>query len=671
MNPPDHIKDVSGLHNPENNLTDNVLSVDRPLHCPQSKDEEKEDRNSSLRSRPSRHRDSTFSPLRRSRSRSWERSTLRRSRSRERERDRSRAWRNKSPPRRYDRERRRSWSKSPRRSHSRSPPSKSRRYRNHSPALRSRSRSPLDKNDKLSPLSGGGTPTLDSNHGDTDMRLGTTSQSIQSVVSVKDGHYIVKRRCRDFDEKGYCMRGELCPHDHGIDPVVLEDVSLPPNLAFTQSNPSALPSSVLPGLESQTMPASVNPTTGIRMPGPPLLPIVHHPPAQPTANMEYNPDAPSMEPSRSSWIRHQFRPHVRGSLPGPLRGIGPGQLPMGLHPFNVQHQRELIPVPVADGYGSISPNKRPHSTNFSTDMELPLKQRQFDYSRLGPRRGMISKQSSNCSLELKKIPPGLNSIMHLNDHFAKFGKIVNIQVCFEGDREAALITFSSHAEASSAYKSTEAVLNNRFIKVFWHNTEKEGKQENVPPHKSFAKERLSFPPHQEIKSQQTTSATGLAKVVLEGKNIIKTVYIPTTLQSANEGSILENNRTFENPQYQAANALSIQEVMEVKDVIRKKHEDKQKEAQQLTFELCKRKQDLLDSLLDEQKALVNRLEKRNLTSEQREDAIKTIKSLQDNIDGLREDIKKAVAMKIHVKGGSKLVSQQLLKKTKEEVSYLF
>lgn len=49
----------------------------------------------------------------------------------------------------------------------------------------------------------------------------------------------------------------------------------------------------------------------------------------------------------------------------------------------------------------------------------------------------------------------------------------NLQVCFEGDFEAALITFSSHAEASSAYKSTEAVLNNRFIKVFWHNSEKE------------------------------------------------------------------------------------------------------------------------------------------------------------------------------------------------------
>lgn len=32
-------------------------------------------------------------------------------------------------------------------------------------------------------------------------------------------------RCRDFDEKGYCMRGETCPWDHGINPVVLEDLN--------------------------------------------------------------------------------------------------------------------------------------------------------------------------------------------------------------------------------------------------------------------------------------------------------------------------------------------------------------------------------------------------------------------------------------------------------------
>lgn len=48
---------------------------------------------------------------------------------------------------------------------------------------------------------------------------------------------------------------------------------------------------------------------------------------------------------------------------------------------------------------------------------------QFDYNRLGPR-----KNPANCSLELKKVPIAQNTITNLNNHFSKFGKIINIQV---------------------------------------------------------------------------------------------------------------------------------------------------------------------------------------------------------------------------------------------------
>lgn len=43
-------------------------------------------------------------------------------------------------------------------------------------------------------------------------------------------------RCRDFDEKGYCMRGETCPWDHGINPVVLEDLNNPTLLNIQTSH---------------------------------------------------------------------------------------------------------------------------------------------------------------------------------------------------------------------------------------------------------------------------------------------------------------------------------------------------------------------------------------------------------------------------------------------------
>ena len=44
-------------------------------------------------------------------------------------------------------------------------------------------------------------------------------------------------RCRDYDEKGFCMRGDQCKFDHGSDAVVLEDSSTPYTPAFPPGVP--------------------------------------------------------------------------------------------------------------------------------------------------------------------------------------------------------------------------------------------------------------------------------------------------------------------------------------------------------------------------------------------------------------------------------------------------
>ena len=43
-----------------------------------------------------------------------------------------------------------------------------------------------------------------------------------------------KPRCRDYDEKGFCLRGDLCKFDHGTDAVVLEDAGGKVLLAISQ-----------------------------------------------------------------------------------------------------------------------------------------------------------------------------------------------------------------------------------------------------------------------------------------------------------------------------------------------------------------------------------------------------------------------------------------------------
>ncbi|EFN81664.1 RNA-binding protein 26, partial [Harpegnathos saltator] len=555
-------------------------------------DKEKEKRS---RSRSGRMRSRT-----RSRSRSWERDR-RRSRSREhirrdRERDRSRPWRNESPPistRRHDRRNR---SPTPLRSHSRSRSIERKKIMDHFERME------IDRTDRIEGSPGGGTPTQDSNHGDVDMRLSTTSQSIQSVVAVasnipnnQTGSFQTKRRCRDFDEKGYCMRGDLCPYDHGTDPVVLEDVALSRVLTFGPHNaqtPGTVPVTTVP--EPSQGPNGNAP--------PPHLPLSNLPPphlrnhhSNMDAFAEYNPDAPSMEP-RIQWGRHPQS--------------GPGIYGRG--------QRELISVPVI-----------PHtnSSEITHTQSNPLKRKQaFDFNRLGPKQRVVHNPA-NCSLELKKVPRSLNNITQLNNHFSKFGKIVNIQVNFGGDPEAALVTFQLPAEAKAAYRSTEAVLNNRFIKVFWHNSINNntaaGAIENVPPGcRPSVKERLgaavTLPPTKTEDNEYVPTRRSSEEQVTQ-------TLIPTSpktiVVSTREDKVLAIKKT--------------QEILAAKETLKKKQEEKRKEALKLTADLRKRKQELLDKHLIELRALIDKAEK---NPEQKESIMPTIKAMQQSVDNLRKDL---------------------------------
>lgn len=56
-----------------------------------------------------------------------------------------------------------------------------------------------------------------------------------------------------------------------------------------------------------------------------------------------------------------------------------------------------------------------------------------------------------------------------------------LKVAYNNDPEGALIQFASPEEAKRAMQSTEAVLNNRFIKVFWHREDAAEHARPTPP----------------------------------------------------------------------------------------------------------------------------------------------------------------------------------------------
>ncbi|UYV63623.1 TMPRSS15 [Cordylochernes scorpioides] len=120
-------------------------------------------------------------------------------------------------------------------------------------------------------------------------------------------------------------------------------------------------------------------------------------------------------------------------------------------------------------FKKLIPNFNPKETDIATFLNLFERQLKFFKSTKCPLGSVFIGCFAWSTLELRKVPRDQNNITSLNAHFSKFGNIVNIKVGLEDDPEAALVEFSNHSEALSAYRCTDAVLNNRFIKLFWHN----------------------------------------------------------------------------------------------------------------------------------------------------------------------------------------------------------
>ena len=172
----------------------------------------------------------------RDRRRSW--SPRSRSRSHSRDRDRDRSKRSRSRDRTRDRSGRSGYDDRRRRS----PPRRSDRRRSRSP--RRLSRSPRRRQRSPHATSSHETVPPPVSVISTESAVSAVATAVPNVVPLQS--VVVappapldrqKFRCRDYDEKGFCMRGDLCPYDHGADPVVLEDVELSSMLSYNRPPP--------------------------------------------------------------------------------------------------------------------------------------------------------------------------------------------------------------------------------------------------------------------------------------------------------------------------------------------------------------------------------------------------------------------------------------------------
>ncbi|RMC06929.1 hypothetical protein DUI87_16380 [Hirundo rustica rustica] len=412
-----------------------------------------------------------------------------------------------------------------------------------------------------------------------------------------------KKRCRDYDEKGFCMRGDMCPFDHGSDPVVVEDVNLPGILPFP-AQPPVVEGPPPPGLPPPP-PILSPPPVNLRPPVPPPGPLPPSlPPVTETYDTDgYNPEAPSITNTSRPMYRHRVhaqRPNLIGLTSGDM------DLPPREKPPNKSSMRIVVDA---------ESRKR---TIGAGDGGVPTKKTWFDKQNFNRTNSpgfqkKVQFGNENTKLELRKVPPELNNISKLNEHFSKFGNLVNLQVAYQGDPEGALIQFATHEEAKKAISSTEAVLNNRFIKVYWH---REGStpqiqttaQKNVT--KLSVKDRLGFV------SKPVTPTT--EKVLSTSTGLTKTVYNPAALKAAQKSlpvvstSVLDSNEA----------------------------QKKKQEALRLQQDVRKKKQEILEKHIETQKMLISKLEKNKaMKSEDKAEIMKTLEILTNSITKLKDELK--------------------------------
>lgn len=79
-----------------------------------------------------------------------------------------------------------------------------------------------------------------------------------------------------------------------------------------------------------------------------------------------------------------------------------------------------------------------------------------------------SANTDDSTIYVVDIPTRENTILNVRQYFSKFGEVVNVQLDQDKNPSTAKVKFANSKEADAAFNSSEAVLNNRWIKMLRH-----------------------------------------------------------------------------------------------------------------------------------------------------------------------------------------------------------
>ncbi|CAF3497006.1 unnamed protein product [Rotaria sp. Silwood1] len=386
--------------------------------------------------------------------------------------------------------------------------------------------------------------------------------------------------CKDFfDNKGYCALGDSCPYDHGSNV-----------LSFEQQN-------YYPSYQQYDI-SSTNP------------------------HQQYNPEIPDLKydlRQTSSMLNRQPLPIGQRTLVTVVTNAEPLTSEQRLRPNNSngpmhRTKRHVTTAPYPMDRRTQQYDQQSNKNHQDTNQNRARKR---------PWSKPDGSGSTSTTLEIRKIPAEFNTISKLNEHFSKFGTVTNVQIAFDGSSDSALVAYATFKEAETAYKNPEPLFNNRFIKIFWHNSNKGQNPSNTTNPNPTSSDATS------IKKQRTTP------------NSTKHHWTKIQKSSSNKNEIPPKKKSTIPP---------------VPSVIKKEA------AKKAAIEIRRKKQGLLEEQIQQQKLLLKKLE----TAETNEDK-ESIRSLMKQVDSTIVTLKDSIRT-IPIKSSlstTKISQQDLLKKRAE------
>ncbi|KAJ0230088.1 Zinc finger CCCH domain-containing protein 41 [Hirschfeldia incana] len=306
---------------------------------------------------------------------------------------------------------------------------------------------------------------------------------------------IPRQRCRDFEERGFCLRGDMCPMEHGVNRIVVDDVQ-----SLSQFNlPVSVPGAPHMAASSKPVPAQLGGgnfmnakgahgktnESGMAVDGmgygdayPSAGGTDFYDPDQPLWNNSAGETSGALSALSSHGMDENVAPVDDNNKDGPINACG------------VRDSRKTsqsVWGRVRNSQANFK-EKGDDVLNSSAGLEGQSKEVSVNLPRQNNVGGSVPKvvdsvndavnntrtpmQKAMRTLFVNGVPQESNRRDLILAHFQKFGKVIDIHIPVNSNR--AFVQFSKREEAESALRAPDAVMGNRFIKLWWAN------RDNIP-----------------------------------------------------------------------------------------------------------------------------------------------------------------------------------------------